>query len=83
MNYGRSELLPSLELNGQANIEWSITLPVAENLGAPATTTTFIAFALILNGFLNQGAASVQQRLQQNLRGRGGVRTGIQTNSPR
>jgi len=83
MNYGRSELLPSLELNGQANIEWSITLPVAQDLGAPGTTN-FIAFGLILNGFLNQGAASVQQKLQQNLRGRGGVRTGIQTGvSPR
>lgn len=82
MNYGRSELLPSLELNGQANIEWSITLPVAQDLGAPGTTN-FIAFGLILNGFLNQGAASVQQRLQQNLRGRGGVSTGMQTNSPR
>jgi hypothetical protein len=73
MNYGRSELLPSLELNGQANIEWSITLPVAQDLGAPAATTTFIAFGLILNGFLNQGAASVQQKLQQQLRGRRGT----------
>jgi hypothetical protein len=72
MNYGRSELLPSLELNGQANIEWSITLPVAQDLSAPTGTTTFVAFGLILNGFLNQGAASVQQKLQQNLRGRVG-----------
>jgi hypothetical protein len=73
MNFGRSELLPSLELNGQANIEWSITLPVAQDLSAAASTTTFIAFGLILNGFLNQGAASVQQKLQQQLRGRRGT----------
>lgn len=66
MNYGRAEMLPSIELNGQANIEWSITLPTAQDLGAPASS--FIAFALVLNGFLNQGAASVQQRLQGGLR---------------
>jgi hypothetical protein len=74
MNYGRAELLPSIELNGQANIEWSISLPTAQTLGAPADN--FIAFGLILNGFLNQGAASVQQQLQGNLRkGAGRIRS--------
>lgn len=71
-NYGRAELLPSIELNGQANIEWSINLPTAQTLGAPANF--FIAFGLILNGFLNQGAASVQQKLQGALR-KGAVRS--------
>lgn len=73
MNYGRAELLPSIELNGQANIEWQINLPTAQTLGAPATS--FIAFGLILNGFLNQGAASVQQNLQGKLRRGGAVRS--------
>lgn len=73
MNFGRAELLPSIELNGQANIEWQINLPTAQTLGAPASS--FIAFGLILNGFLNQGAASVQQSLQGKLRRGGAVRS--------
>lgn len=73
MNFGRAELLPSIELNGQANIEWSINLPTAQTLGAPASS--FIGFALVLNGFLNQGAASVQQGLVNKLRRGGAVRS--------
>jgi hypothetical protein len=76
MNYGRAELLPSIELNGQANIEWAISLPTAQDLSAVTGTTTFIGFALVLNGFLNQGAASVQQQLQGRLRkGAGRIRS--------
>lgn len=64
--YGRSEMLPSIELNGQANIEWSINLPTAQDCSAPASS--YINLVLIFMGFLNQGAASVQQKLQKRLR---------------
>ena len=64
--YGRTELLPTIELNGQANIEWSITLPTAIPYSQP--TATFTNAVLILDGFLNQGAAGVQRQLQRRLR---------------
>lgn len=64
--YGKTELLPSIELNGQSNIEFTITLPNATNCAAPATF--FTNCVLILQGFLNQGAASNQRQLQRNLR---------------
>jgi hypothetical protein len=63
--YGRAELLPTIELNGQANIEWAINMPNAENLNAPSGFNNLV---LILGGFLNQGAATVQRQLQKNLR---------------
>jgi hypothetical protein len=65
-NYGRTELLPSIELNGQANIEWAINLPTAQNC-APAGNF-YVNMVLVLFGFLNQGAANVQQRMQKRLR---------------
>lgn len=64
--YGRTELLPTIELNGQSNIEWSITLPNATNLSP--TTGRFTNCVLILQGFLNQGAATVQRKVAQRLR---------------
>ena len=64
--YGRAELLPTIELNGQANIEWAINMPNAENLAAQSGY--FTNMVLILGGFLNQGAATVQRQLQKNLR---------------
>jgi len=64
--YGRAEMLPSIELNGQANIEWSINLPTAQDCSAPASS--YINLVLVFLGFLNQGAASVQQKLQKRLR---------------
>jgi hypothetical protein len=64
--YGRSELLPSIELNGQSNIEFSITLPTATNCAAVADN--FTNCVLILQGFLNQGAATTQRNLQRRLR---------------
>lgn len=64
--YGRSEMLPSIELNGQANIEWSINLPNAQD--CTANSTNYINLVLIFLGFLNQGAASVQSRLQKRLK---------------
>jgi hypothetical protein len=64
--FGRNELLPTLELNGQANIEWGITLPASIPYTQPATT--FTNAVLILDGFLNQGAATVQRQLQRRLR---------------
>lgn len=64
--FGRTELLPTIELNGQANIEWSITLPTSIPYTQPATT--FTNAVLVLDGFLNQGAATVQRQLQRRLR---------------
>lgn len=64
--FGRNELLPTLELNGQANIEWGITLPASIPYTQPPTT--FTNAVLILDGFLNQGAATVQRQLQRRLR---------------
>jgi len=64
--YGRTELLPTIELNGQSNIEFSITLPNATNLSP--TSTKFTNMVLILQGFLNQGAATVQRKVAQRLR---------------
>jgi hypothetical protein len=58
--------LPTLELNGQANIEWSITLPTSVPYTQPAAT--FTNAVLILEGFLNQGAATVQRQIQRQLR---------------
>jgi hypothetical protein len=64
--YGRNELLPTIELNGQANIEWSITLPTSIPYTQPALT--FTNAVLVLDGFLNQGAATVQRNIQRRLR---------------
>jgi hypothetical protein len=64
--FGRTELLPTIELNGQANIEWSITLPTSVPYQQPALT--FTNAVLVLDGFLNQGAAGVQRQLQRRLR---------------
>jgi hypothetical protein len=64
--YGKAELLPSIELNGQSNIEFTITLPNATNCAAP--NTFFTNCVLILQGFLNQGAANNQRNLQRSLR---------------
>ncbi len=64
--FGRTELLPTIELNGQSNIEFGITLP------APVTYTPiaahFVTACIVLNGFLNQGAATVQRNIQRRLR---------------
>lgn len=64
--YGRNELLPTIELNGQANIEWSITLPTTVAYTQPAAT--FLNAVIVLDGFLNQGAATVQRKIQRRLR---------------
>ena len=64
--YGRNELLPTIELNGQANIEWSITLPTTVTYSQPALS--FLNAVIILDGFLNQGAATVQRQVQRRLR---------------
>lgn len=64
--YGKTELLPSIELNGQSNIEFTITLPNATNCAAQANF--FTNCVLILQGFLNQGAATTQRNLQRALR---------------
>lgn len=65
--YGKNELLPTIELNGQSNIEFSINLPNATDCSGGANTY-FTNMVLILTGFLNQGAAGVQQRVQRQLR---------------
>jgi len=64
--YGKTELLPTIELNGQSNIEFSITLPNATDCSG--ASTFFTNCVLILQGFLNQGAASTQRNLQRALR---------------
>jgi hypothetical protein len=63
--YGSTPMLPTIELNGQSNIEWSITLPTSVPYTQPAAT--FTNAVLILEGFLNQGAASVQRGVQRVL----------------
>jgi hypothetical protein len=65
--YGRTQLLPTIELNGQSNIEFSIQLPNATNLGGVSATVNN-NLVIILQGFLNQGAATVQRRVQKQLR---------------
>lgn len=65
--YGKSELLPTIELNGQANIEFSINLPNATDCSG-GSTSYFVNLVLILQGFLNQGAATVQRNIQKRLR---------------
>lgn len=64
--YGRTELLPTLELNGQSNIEWSITLPDSTILSA--VNGKFVNCVLFMTGFLNQGGATVQRNIQKRLR---------------
>lgn len=64
--YGKNELLPTIELNGQSNIEFSINLPNATDCSG--ATNYFANCVLILTGFLNQGAAGVQKQVQARLR---------------
>jgi hypothetical protein len=64
--FGRSELLPTIELNGQSNIEFGITLPAT--VAYTQVASTFSTAVIILNGFLNQGAATVQRNIQRRLR---------------
>lgn len=66
--YGKNELLPTIELNGQSNIEFNINLPNAQNCAA--ASTYFCNMVLILQGFLNQGAATVQRGVQKRLQNR-------------
>jgi len=63
--FGRSELLPTIELNGQSNIEFGITLPTTV---AYTQGINFVTAVIVLNGFLNQGAATVQRNIQRRLR---------------
>ena len=63
---GKSSLLPTIELNGQSNIEWSITLPTS--IPYTQVADTFCNAVIVLEGFLNQGAAGVQRRVQSILR---------------
>jgi len=64
--FGTVPMLPTIELNGQSNIEWSITLPTSVPYTQPALT--FTNAVLVLEGFLNQGAATVQRNVQRQLR---------------
>jgi len=63
---GKTSLLPTIELNGQSNIEWSITLPTS--IPYTQVADTFCNAVIVLEGFLNQGAAGVQRRVQSILR---------------
>jgi hypothetical protein len=64
--YGKNELLPTIELNGQSNIEFSINLPNATDCSG--ATDSFVNLVLILQGFLNQGGAANQKAMQRKLR---------------
>jgi hypothetical protein len=64
--YGKNELLPTIELNGQSNIEFSINLPNATDCSG--ASTYFVNLVLILQGFLNQGGAANQKMIQRKLR---------------
>lgn len=64
--FGRTELLPTIELNGQSNIEFGITLPTT--VAYTQVADTFTTAVIVLNGFLNQGAATVQRNIQRRLR---------------
>lgn len=64
--YGRNEWVPTIELNGQANTEVNINLPVSANLVGTATYQNVAV--LYLTGFLNQGAATVQNQVNQALK---------------
>lgn len=59
--YGKTELLPTITLGGQQNIEWTINLPDGVNIAGAANTQN-INLILILTGFLNQGAAQLSNR---------------------
>ena len=63
---GKYPMLPTIELNGQSNIEFSITLPTS--IPYTQVAATFINAVIVLEGFLNQGAASVQRNVQTVLR---------------
>lgn len=64
--YGQTPNFPTVELNGQSNIEWSVNLPNATV--CQGSNTGFVNLVLVLGGFLNQGAATVQRGVQQRLR---------------
>lgn len=59
--YGKSELLPTITLGGQSNIEWSIVLPDGINCAGAANTQN-VNLILIFTGFLNQGAAALPKQ---------------------
>jgi hypothetical protein len=63
---GKYPMLPTIELNGQSNIEFSITLPTS--IPYTQVPATFVNAVIVLEGFLNQGAASVQRNVQTILR---------------
>jgi hypothetical protein len=64
--YGKNELLPTIELNGQSNIEFAINLPNATDCSG--INDNFVNLVLILQGFLNQGGAANQKAMQRKLR---------------
>jgi hypothetical protein len=63
---GKYPMLPTIELNGQSNIEFSITLPTS--IPYTQIAAHFVNAVIVLEGFLNQGAASVQRNVQTILR---------------
>lgn len=63
--FGRNQLTPSIELNGQATIEFNIQLCDAVDF-TPAAGNAWLL--LMLTGFLNQGASAVQRKFQEEMR---------------
>jgi hypothetical protein len=64
--YGQVPIVPSIELNGQANTVLNLQLPASVNLASGVGTSQNTA-VLFLDGLLNQGAATVQNRVQERL----------------
>lgn len=67
-NYGSKEWTPTIELNGLANTEININIPTSVDLSSGAATTYEVNAVLYLQGFLNQGAASVQNDVMRSLK---------------
>jgi len=63
--YGIADQVPSIELNGGANITLQASLPTAVDL---TVTTNGLICTLIMTGFLHSGAKDVQRDVARELR---------------
>lgn len=63
--YGIADQVPSIELNGGANISLQATLPTAVDL---TIATNGLICTLIMTGFLHSGAKDVQREVAKELR---------------
>lgn len=63
--YGISDQVPSIELNGGANITLNVNLPTAVDL---TVATNGLICVLVMTGFLHSGAKDVQRDVARELR---------------